>query len=120
MVFERHPATADHHAEQYAAMLGVDGGAESQPVLSEIHYSIELLGVDSKYQGSGLGKQLLEMVCAMSESEGIEVDVTANLKAKSFYERRGFTCSKEVLLPGSETYGEAFLVYKPKSMHQMV
>lgn len=113
-VFIRHPATADHDQPKYAAMLNgsKEGGPYEKNMRGRDHFSLDLFGVDDVYQGTGLGKRLLEHACAIADAEGVDVFVQANVFAKSFYKKRGFVCVEEVILPGPEKYGEVFMIHR--------
>ena len=114
-VFLRHPATVDHDQARYAALLDSIGqGPQERLRAGRSYFSLDLFGVDDRYQGYGLGKKLLQKACDLAEDEGIDVFVQANTNASPFYEKRGFECVKTVILPGPEKYGEAFLLYKAR------
>lgn len=111
-VFHRHPPTADHDRARYAAMLaGTKGGLREKVMGGRSHFSLDLFGVDDRYQGTGLGKSLLLKACEIADGASRDVFVQANVYARAFYEKRGFRCVEEVILPGSEKYGEVFMVY---------
>lgn len=112
-VFHRHPPTADHDHARYAAMLrGSVGGPRERLMSGVSHFSLDLFGVDDQYQGSGLGKALLKTACEIADAQSADIFVQANIYARAFYEKRGFQCVEEILLPGPEKYGEVFLVYR--------
>lgn len=111
-VFHRHPPTDDHDHARYAAMLsGSKGGPRERFMGGKAHYSLDLFGVDDRYQGTGLGKKLLLKACQIADVQGIDIFVQANMYARAFYEKRAFECVEEVVLPGPERYGEVFMVY---------
>jgi len=116
-VFTRHPPTADHDQTRYSAMLASGEGPYEKLMSGRPHFVVELFGVDDKYQGTGLGVKLLQYACAISDAAGVETFVQANMYAKAFYERHGFVCLEEVMLPGPDAYGEAFLVYNGENGH---
>lgn len=111
-VFHRHPPTADHDRARYAAMLaGTKGGLREQVMSGRPHFSLDLFGVDDRFQGAGLGKTLLLKACEIADAAGCDIFVQANIYARAFYEKRGFRCVEETILPGPEKYGEVFMVY---------
>lgn len=112
-VFDRHPPTSDHDRARWDAMLGATvGGPRQRFMKGTRHFSLDLYGVDDLYQGLGLGKKLLLTACDIADEAHIDVFVQANVYAKAFYEKRGFVCVDEVILPGPDGYGEAFLIYR--------
>lgn len=111
-VFHRHPPTADHDYARYAAMLsGSKGGPREKYMKDQAHFSLDLFGVDDSYQGTGLGKKLLRNACEIADAAEVDIFVQANMYARAFYEKRGFECVEEVILPGPEKYGEVFMIY---------
>lgn len=112
-VFDRHPPTSDHDQARWAAMLSPTvGGPREKLMKGRCHFSLDLFGVDDRYQGTGLGKKLLQKACEIADHNQLDVFVQANVYAKAFYEKRGFHCVDKVILRGPEKYGEAFLIYK--------
>lgn len=110
-VFKRHAPTADHDGERWQALVaGVD--EKEDGVVDGSFLVIELLGVDVECQGGGLGMELVRDACRVADAEGLDVWVSANLKAKAFYEKCGFVCDKVLVLPGEDQYGQAKLVYR--------
>jgi ribosomal protein S18 acetylase RimI-like enzyme len=77
------------------------------------HYYLGVIGVDPRLQGRGLGKQLLDAFCALSDDDKLSGGVyleTAQQSNVGFYERCGF---EEV---GRGSLGSATLwcMYRPR------
>lgn len=67
---------------------------------------LEVLGVDEKYQKSGLGGALIEWGIRQADQDGLELYLDASMKGLPFYLKRGFEISKVVELPERPDYGK--------------
>lgn len=69
-------------------------------VVPEPHLYLATLAVDPKYQGRGLGRNLVETLLAQADREGrrcyLETEVERNI---GFYRRFGFEVAEELVLP---------------------
>lgn len=78
------------------------------------HYYLGVIGVDPAAHGRGVGKQLIEAFCALSDSDepsgGVYLE-TANPANVRFYERAGFATT------GTGTLGDATLwcMFRPRA-----
>ncbi|GAA0420816.1 acetyltransferase [Actinoplanes capillaceus] len=82
-----------HHHPERMLVAGLDG--------FPAHLHIDLL---PPYQGRGLGRRLIETFIATVDAPGVHVGmVTANVRARGFYDRLGFTVLP-VPDPGPLTY----------------
>lgn len=79
-------------------------------MLGRPHFLIELFGAEHGWQGKGVGTKLLKRACDIADEKGHDVFVQANGGARGFYERLGFRCEAEVVMPGEAKYMECMMV----------
>nr|POF04457.1 hypothetical protein CFP56_55938 [Quercus suber] len=107
-------ASDDHDRDMYENMKQVQVTHRERLMLGSRHFCIELFGVDEAYQGTGVGRRLLERACELADEAGLKSFVLANSYAHSFYERQGFEVDEVVVLPGEQGYKEYLLVRMPR------
>ena len=74
------------------------------------HYLIELFGAEQGWKGKGIGTKLLARACEIADGDQCDLFVQANGSAKGFYERLGFRCEGESVMPGEAKYMEYMMV----------
>ena len=88
---------ADTPEWQWGAFSGnrLVGYILSKPKREKRLVNIALLGVDPGFTGRGIGSMLVSELEAKARAEGMEKIELGTPYAKKFYEKNGFTCSKE-------------------------
>jgi ribosomal protein S18 acetylase RimI-like enzyme len=109
-IWTKYPITPDHDREKYEAMVEPMGGMRAAIMGDRQHFLLELFGVDDEVKSMGLGKELLQRACEISDQKGADIFVKGNMFAVEFYRKFGFEVVKEIVLPGEDEYGEAMLV----------
>ena len=79
-------------------------------LIGKPNFLIELFGAEHGWKGKGVGTKLLKRACEIADEKGHDVFVQANGSARGFYERQGFRCEAEVVMPGEAKYMEYMLV----------
>lgn len=79
---------------------------------------LEVLGVDEKYQKTGLGSALIDWGLRQADQDGLETYLDASMAGLPFYLNRGFAIGKVVPLPERVEYGKfvnTSLIRKPRT-----
>lgn len=79
-------------------------------MMGKPNFLIELFGAEHGWKGKGVGTKLLRRAVEIADQRGYDVFVQANGSAKGFYERVGFKCEAEVVMPGEAKYSEFMMV----------
>lgn len=85
---QRHPATEDHDAEDWTAAIKEFAEHDEQIVGDRNRFLVEILGVDSAYQGKGIGQRLVARACEFADAKGWPIYLETSM-AKGFYLRLG-------------------------------
>lgn len=71
---------------------------------AEPAWFLNFLAVDPSYQGQGVGSTLLSSVLAVADAAGDAAHLEAtSLRNRALYERHGFRCIGDLVLPGGPT-----------------
>ncbi|KAI0966618.1 acyl-CoA N-acyltransferase [Xylaria arbuscula] len=84
----QHPATQDHPEELWQKAIKNFGENEELIVGDRDRFLIEVMGVDQAYQGKGIGKQLIAIVCDIADSKGYPIFLETS-QAREFYVKQG-------------------------------
>lgn len=97
------PPATEIIGEAYDLMVKSMVEYREKLMLGRAHLCIDHFGVDSAYQGRGLGASLLGRACEIADQETLDIFVEANEFAESFYHRFGFKTEARIEMPGGMT-----------------
>lgn len=83
---------ADRHGTTFAFLAQIEAHHPAQP-----HWCLPFVGVDPRYQGRGIGAELLRAGTARADSDGLGCYLEASSpRNRALYERHGFVVVGEV------------------------
>ncbi|KAK4495203.1 hypothetical protein PRZ48_013530 [Zasmidium cellare] len=82
-VLTRIPATQDH-GEDWPEVLKTFAGEDREYVGDRNRFLIDIMGVDTAYQGRGIGQKLVAMACGFADAKGWPIYLNTG-QAKGFY-----------------------------------
>lgn len=85
---QKHPATKDHDADDWAAAIKEFAEHDEQIVGDQNRFLVEILGVDAAYQGRGIGQRLVANACKFADAKGWPIYLETSM-AKLFYLKLG-------------------------------
>lgn len=85
---QRHPATEDHDSKDWAGAIKEFAEHDEQIVGDQNRFLVEIVGVDSAYQGKGIGQRLTARACEIADADGWPIYLETSM-AKMFYLKQG-------------------------------
>lgn len=79
-----HPPTEDHDMEGWPTAIKGFAEREKSTVGDRDRFLVEVMGVDSAYQGKGIGKQLVANACGFADAKGWPIFLETSA-ARGFY-----------------------------------
>lgn len=87
-VLMRHPPTEDHNAEAWTSVVEAFAQTEKRVVGDRDRFLVEIMGVDSDYQGMGVGKRLVATACEIADAKGLPIFLKTSA-AREYYLKQG-------------------------------
>lgn len=106
--------TAEKWRERRAPALDEDPRTTHDPQGTILN--ITTLAVDPRFQGQGLGRQLLRAAEAIAQQEGCHEIILETARARDFYLRHGYTQTGERVQRGIRLHVMAFSLMPPTSL----